>query len=62
MEFILINEWYSYWYATLVLGFLTAVDIMIFCAVVFLLTIVYDIYNQVTTKWAKPKATPKTKA
>lgn len=51
MEYILINEWYSYWYATLVLGFLTMMNILVFTGVVFVVSVVYDIVKQVMTKW-----------
>ena len=53
MEYILINEWYSYWYATLVLGFLTMMNILVFTGVVFVVSVVYDIVKQVTLKWRK---------
>ena len=51
MEYILINEWYSYWYATLVLGFLTMMNILVLTGVVFVVSVVYDIVKQVMTKW-----------
>ena len=57
MEYILINEWYSLWYATLVLGFLTMMNALVFTGVVFVVSVVYDIVKQVMTKWAKPKVT-----
>ena len=51
MEYILINEWYSLWYATIVLSLMTMFNALVFTGVVFVVTVVYDIYKQVTTKW-----------
>ena len=53
MEYFLINEWYSYWYATLVLSLLTAFNVLVWCGVVFVFTVVYDIVKQVLIKWRK---------
>ncbi len=53
MEYILINEWYSLWYATLVLAFLTMMNILVFTGVVFVVSVVYDIVRQVLSKWRK---------
>ncbi len=53
MEYVLINEWYSLWYATLVLSLFTMLDILVLTAVVFVISAVYDIVKQVLTKWSK---------
>ena len=53
MEYVLINEWYSLWYATLVLSLFTMFDLMILAAVVFTASAVYDIVKQVLVKWRK---------
>jgi|694.fasta_scaffold91265_2 hypothetical protein len=53
MEYILINEWYSYWYATNLLMLMTLVNILAFAGVMFVVSVVYDIVKQVLTKWRK---------
>jgi hypothetical protein len=53
MEYILINEWYSLWYATLVLSLFTMFDVLVFTFVVFVIGVVYDIVKQVIVKWRK---------
>jgi hypothetical protein len=53
MEYILISEWYSLWYATLVLSLFTMFDILVFTFVVFVIGVVYDIVRQVVVKWRK---------
>ena len=53
MEYILINEWYSLWYATIVLSLLTMMNVLVFSGVVFVITVVYDIVKQVLSKWRK---------
>ena len=53
MEYFLINEWYSYWYATLILSLLTAFNVVVWCGVAFVASVVYDIAKQVLVKWRK---------
>lgn len=55
MEYFLINEWYSYWYATVILSLLTAFSVVVWCGVFFVGVAVFDIYKQVASKWVKPK-------
>jgi hypothetical protein len=53
MEYVIVNEWYGYWYATMILMLMTALNILVYCGLFFVMTVVYDIYKQVTAKWTK---------
>lgn len=55
MEYFLINEWYSYWYATVIMSLLTAFSVVVWCGVLFVATAVYDIYKQVAIKYTASK-------
>lgn len=55
MEYLLINEAFSFWYATVVLSILTAFSVLVWCGVFFVTTVVYDIYKQVSLKYTKAK-------
>ena len=53
MEYFLINEFFSYWYATIIMTLLTCLSIFGICGAVFFVTIVYDITRQVIDKYKR---------
>ena len=53
MEFVFVNDWYIYWFATLTLTAYTLITFLLSVGVIFVTTIVYDIFKQVTLKWRK---------
>jgi hypothetical protein len=53
MEYVFVNDWYIYWFATITLLAWTSIVWLLFVGVVFVTTVVYDIYKQVTLKWSK---------
>lgn len=55
MEYILVNDWYVYWFATTAMVIWTSVSLLVVAATVFISTIVYDIYRQVALKWSGKK-------
>ena len=52
MEYILVNEWYVYWYATVMLSLLTWLSIVTLSGTVFIVSVVYDIVKQISSKWS----------
>ena len=55
MEYVFVNDWYIYWFASLTLIVYTLVTLLIAVGVSFVATIVYDIYKQVSAKWKTKK-------
>ena len=53
MEFVFVNDWYIYWFATLTLTIYTLTTCLMFVGVAFVTTVVYDIFKQVNLKWRK---------
>ena len=53
MEYVFVNDWYIYWFATLTLTTYTLLTFSIAIGVAFVATVVYDIFRQVTIKWSK---------
>ena len=51
MEYVFVNDWFIYWFAILTLSIYTIAACMLLTAAVFVATIVYDIFKQVTLKW-----------
>lgn len=55
MEYVFVNDWYIYWFATTTLVIWSCLASMLVIFVVFLSSIVYDITKQVITKWKATK-------
>jgi hypothetical protein len=53
MEFVFVNDWYIYWFATLTMTIYTLTTFLITVGVVFVSAVVYDIVKQIITKWKK---------
>lgn len=55
MEFVFVNDWYIYWFATVTMLIWTMFSVLILIGTAFIATIVYDIVKQVMVKWRKAK-------
>lgn len=55
MEYVFVNDWFIYWFATTTMVIWTSVSLLVVIGTVFVSTIVYDIYKQVTLKWSTKK-------
>ena len=53
MEFVFVNDWFIYWFATLTMLVYTLITFMIAVGVSFVTAVVYDIVRQVLVKWRK---------
>ena len=53
MEYVFVNDWYIYWFATITMLIWTSICFLVLIGTVFISTVVYDIYKQVTMKWKK---------
>ncbi len=53
MEYVFVNDWFIYWFATVAMIIWTSMAWLMLVATVFITTVVYDIFKQVTLKWKK---------
>ena len=51
MEYVFVNDWFIYWFATATMIIWTAMAWLVLVGTVFMTTIVYDIVKQVNMKW-----------
>jgi len=55
MEYVFVNDWYIYWFATVTLAIWTSLACLVVIGTAFISTVVYDIYKQVNAKWKVKK-------
>jgi hypothetical protein len=53
MEYVFVNDWFIYWFATLTLVCYSVIAWLLITSGVFISAIVYDIVKQITLKWRK---------
>jgi hypothetical protein len=51
MEYVFVNDWFIYWFATITLVCYSVAAWLLIIAGVFVTTVVYDIFRQVALKW-----------